>query len=173
MGAKQSKLSVALVEQLVEHAAAVQLVRVPAPGRNALDFVLAYYLGRAAQADPAARFHIVSRDKGFDPLVEHLKDRGLQVTRHDEFPTFGGRKKAKPAAAAKPESARVAEALPAVLEQLRKLPHNRPRTRRRLLGVVMNTARALTEAEAEKVIEQLQADGHLSIDDKNAVTYNL
>src|SRR6185436_12859689 len=68
LGAKHTRLDVALVEKLLEHAASVQLVRLTTSGRNALDFALSYYLGRAVLADPTAYFHVVSRDKGFDPL---------------------------------------------------------------------------------------------------------
>lgn len=33
-------------------------------------------------ADPTAYFHIVSKDGGFDPLIEHLRARHIQVHRH-------------------------------------------------------------------------------------------
>ena len=50
-----------------------------------MDFALAYYLGRKAVTDPTAFFHIVSKDKGYDPLIEHLKARRVKVCRHDNF----------------------------------------------------------------------------------------
>ena len=34
--------------------------------QNALDFTLAYYLGKAVTADPNGFFHVVSKDSGFD-----------------------------------------------------------------------------------------------------------
>jgi len=46
VGPRQTKISVDLVEKLFEHAVSVQLVRLASPGRNAMDFALAYYLGR-------------------------------------------------------------------------------------------------------------------------------
>jgi hypothetical protein len=82
VGAKQSKLDSDLVEKLMEHSSSVRLVKLKSSGQNALDFALAYYLGRAALADPTGYFHIVSKDGGFDPLIEHLRSRHIQVHRH-------------------------------------------------------------------------------------------
>lgn len=82
VGAKQTKLDSDLVEQLLAHSLSVQLVKLTSPGKNALDFALAYYLGRAVLADPTAYFHLISKDRGFDPLIEHLRERHIHVRRH-------------------------------------------------------------------------------------------
>lgn len=82
VGAKQTKLDSDLVEKLMSHSSSVQLVKLKSLGKNALDFALAYYLGRAALADSTAWFHIISKDGGFDPLIEHLRARHLHVYRH-------------------------------------------------------------------------------------------
>ena len=42
---------------------------------------LRYHLGRLAVGEPEAYFHIISLDKGYDPLVEHLKAHGVHTTR--------------------------------------------------------------------------------------------
>jgi len=57
----------------------VQLVRLTATGKNALDFTLAYYVGRAVAADPTGFFHIVSKDTGYDPLIEHLRSKHIRA----------------------------------------------------------------------------------------------
>ena len=82
VGAKQTKLDSDLVEKLMAHSSSVQLVKLKSSGQNALDFALAYYLGRAVLADPTGYFHIVTKDGGFDPLIEHLRARHIQVHRH-------------------------------------------------------------------------------------------
>ncbi|MCA1602491.1 MAG: hypothetical protein LC776_12880 [Acidobacteria bacterium] len=46
-------------------------------GTNALDFHIAYYVGRLAAGYPDAYFHIISKDTGFDPLIKHLKDHKI------------------------------------------------------------------------------------------------
>jgi hypothetical protein len=50
-------------------------------GTNALDFHIAYYLGEFLAADPESTCVILSKDKGFDPLVKHLQGRGFKVRR--------------------------------------------------------------------------------------------
>jgi len=64
LGAQKTKLDAALVEKLLHHANNVELVRLKSSGRNALDFALTYYLGRAVLGDPGGFFHIMSKDKG-------------------------------------------------------------------------------------------------------------
>jgi hypothetical protein len=64
VGPRQTKLDASLVEKLFEHAVSVQLVRLTSAGKNALDFTLAYYVGRAVAADPTGCFHIISKDAG-------------------------------------------------------------------------------------------------------------
>ena len=55
--------------------AEVSYIQMPGRGRNALDFHIAYYLGKLSANHPKASFHIVSKDKGFDPLIQHLDSR--------------------------------------------------------------------------------------------------
>ncbi|HLJ39607.1 MAG TPA: PIN domain-containing protein [Steroidobacteraceae bacterium] len=50
-------------------------------GKNALDFHIAFYLGEYLARDPVTACVILSKDKGFDPLVRHLARRGFAVRR--------------------------------------------------------------------------------------------
>ena len=83
VGSSQSKISLetaAAVQHMGKHA---EYVRIAGNGPNALDFHIAYYLGRLAIEAPTAHFHIVSRDTGFDPLVAHLKAQKIAVVRSE------------------------------------------------------------------------------------------
>ena len=100
LGSRQTKLDVALVEKLLHHAATVELIRLTSAGKNALDFILSYYVGRAAVADPTGHFHIVSRDAGFDPLIEHLRSKHIRAHRHEGFTTLTFSPAIKPLASA-------------------------------------------------------------------------
>ena len=142
LGARQTKLDAALVEKLMEHAATVQLVRLTSSGKNALDFALAYYVGRAVMADPTGRFHIVSRDTGFDPLIEHLRSRHIHAHRHDDFTPLTS------SAPAKPPSAPPEDLLTRVLEHLRKHVTNRPKRKKTLVSHLLAfSGNAATEAD--------------------------
>ena len=50
-------------------------------GKNALDFHIAFYLGEYLARAPHTACVILSKDKGFDPLVRHLNRRGFAVRR--------------------------------------------------------------------------------------------
>lgn len=102
--AKQTRFDADLVEKLLRHAASVQLVRLTGSGPHALDFALAYYVGRAAVTDPTAYFHIISRNQGLDSLVDHLRSRQIRARRHNDFSTltFSGKPPASPSKPAAP-----------------------------------------------------------------------
>lgn len=183
MGPRQTKLDVSLVEKLLEHAASVQLVRLTASGKNALDFALAYYVGRAVVADPIGHFHIVSKDAGYDPLIEHLKGKGISAHRHDSFATLPFAAPVKPSAAvprvkssAKPK---IHNPIPneqemQVLEHFRNPKATRPRSQKRLVSfLVTYFGRKITETEALGIVEKLQRTGHLAIGENGAVTYTI
>lgn len=78
LGALQQKsLSVDLCEALCRFGQQVHFVRISRLGKNALDFYLAYYLGKITEQDSEALICILSRDTGFDVLVEHLENNEL------------------------------------------------------------------------------------------------
>jgi hypothetical protein len=52
-------------------------------GNNAADFHIAYYLGIIASTDPNARLHVISKDTGFDALIEHLLKNGQWAKRSE------------------------------------------------------------------------------------------
>ena len=85
IGAKQAKLDVELVEHMLRHSASVELIRLKSSGKNALDFALAYYLGRITATHPNDYFHIVSKDQGFKPLIEHLRAKNIRIRLHPDF----------------------------------------------------------------------------------------
>jgi len=177
LGPHNTKLLVGQVERLMDHAASAQLVRLEESGSEALDFALAYHLGRAVQADPTAYFHIVSKDTGFDPLVNHLKGRHIRLKRHIDVSTlpFGPHSKTNKAgqAPAKP-FIEYADLMNAALEHLRKRGDTKPRTRTRLRNDLKDKFGKTTgEKEIESLIERLVKSGHVSIHDKGTVTYHL
>lgn len=174
LGAKQTKLNVGLVEQLMQHAASVELIRLKSSGKNALDFALAYYVGRAVSSNPAAWIHIISKDTGFDPLIEHLRSLDIHAHRHASFATlnFIGVPKAAPGPVK--TAAPAGEILSLVVERLRKNVANRPKKKTTLLShLKSNLGKDSTETEALALLEQLCRAGHLSIGEKDAVTYHV
>src|SRR6185503_11601280 len=73
VGAHQGKVPFELAASLQQLGDRAQYIKISGNGPNALDFHIAYYIGRLAATDPAAYFHIISKDEGFDLLIQHLK----------------------------------------------------------------------------------------------------
>jgi hypothetical protein len=80
-GANQKNISIKMAKALQPMGDKVEYVEISGSGKNALDFHIAFYIGQLAAADPTAYFHIISGDKGFDPLIEHLKDKNIFAAR--------------------------------------------------------------------------------------------
>ena len=81
--AQKKTIPVELWDQLQPLGNRVKRVTMQGQGHNALDFILSFELGRLAAAFPDAFFHIISKDKGFDPLVAHLQSQKILSDRLD------------------------------------------------------------------------------------------
>jgi hypothetical protein len=168
VGASQKKLDVDLVEQLLRYASSTELVRMQTAGRNALDIVLAYHLGRAAAAHPGGQFHIVSKDTGFEPLIDHLKSNGISASRHPDYVTL--KEVLPPTLGLTPFPAEV----DAVVTCLKKDAFSRPKTRKALISYLRSaTGKHLSAPQIEKAIKFLQEIGFLEIDNRGAITYRV
>lgn len=167
LGARQTKLDAALVEKLMEHAASVQLVRLTTSGKNALDFALAYYVGRAVISDPTGHFHIVSGDTGFDPLIEHLRSRHIHACRHDDFSHLTS------PAPVKPPSAPPEDLFSRASEHLRRVATSRPKRKKTLISHLRaHFVKDADDAAMLGLVNRLCQSGQISINEKDAVTYH-
>ncbi|MFO0820300.1 MAG: PIN domain-containing protein [Pirellulales bacterium] len=81
VGANQAKISFEIAESLQKMGGRAEYIRIASSGRNALDFHIAFYVGKIASAHSAACFQIVSRDTGFDLLIAHLQSQRICVHR--------------------------------------------------------------------------------------------
>lgn len=81
LGANQARLSTELAMALQSLGDKGQYVRINANGRNALDFHIAFYLGELAAKEPSASFQVISKDGGYDPLLQHLQARNIHAKR--------------------------------------------------------------------------------------------
>lgn len=68
------------LQMIMEHP--LQLEMIPCnTGKNGLDFQLSSYLGYLLRSSAKARYVILSKDMGYDPLVQFWKERGAEITR--------------------------------------------------------------------------------------------
>lgn len=58
-----------------------EFIQIDGRGPNALDFHVAFYAGMIVNEDRTSRLTVISRDKGFDPLISHIAKMGVSVMR--------------------------------------------------------------------------------------------
>ena len=85
VGQSQARIPFDLADSMQLLGKEARYVRISGNGQNALDFHIAYYIGELAASEPDAFFHIISKDKGFDPLIDHLKERKIRVRREKDI----------------------------------------------------------------------------------------
>ena len=59
----------------------VDFLKISGAGKNALDFHIAFELGRTFETAPDTQCFVLSGDKGFDPLLNHLNANGMTCRR--------------------------------------------------------------------------------------------
>ncbi|HEY4245925.1 MAG TPA: PIN domain-containing protein [Lacunisphaera sp.] len=188
IGKNQTKIDFALVAQIQRLAEQVELVKLDASGRNALDLTLANYLGRAIERRPDAQFCIVSKDKDFEPMISHLVAKGIKVVRCDSFGALPFLPKTRKSGAGKANAsaraALIAKApapqiggvsdvrLEKLISRLTNSLGPRPKKKSGLLAHI-NTAfgNKLEPAEQATKLDELVQRGILSIDEAGRVTY--
>ena len=81
VGATQNKLSFDVVSAVQRMGTKAEYIKIAGTGANALDFHIAFYIGLLAAKVDAAYFHVISKDSGFDPLIQHLRERKISADR--------------------------------------------------------------------------------------------
>lgn len=152
LGSSQASLPIEKVKALQLFGADVEYIQSDGNGPNAIDFHIAYYLGRLALEHPQARFRVMSKDTGFDPLIRHLKKQGIDCERIDSVAATAKQKRTSQ----EPPS----ELVERFLEFLRKRSTHRPGTIKRLRGAInAHLGGKLTEAQIDDVLKELETRG--------------
>lgn len=81
VGAKQEPPKAARRPTTAHRFQRVDFQKVDGSGRNALDFYIAFHLGRTLETAPETECYVLSRDKGFDPLLVHVNRSGVKCRR--------------------------------------------------------------------------------------------
>jgi hypothetical protein len=181
IGKTQTKFPRELVLAVQAMGPRARYIEMSGSGKNALDFHLAFYLGQLATRDPTARFYIVSKDTGFDPLVVHLAAQGTSVRRVPDAAAFQAPppKPARPSVA-KPAPASVAKAAAPssvpptetgaradyVSKRLKASPKSRParlKTLQSTIQALLGQEHPLSEDDLRGIVAALQTRGVLSV----------
>jgi hypothetical protein len=163
LGSSQTKLGTNLVKTLQPLGSRVEYVTMTSSGKNALDFHIAFYIGERAAIEPDAYFHIVSKDTGFDPLIQHLKDRNILASRSSSINEISILQKSS--LKTLPERTSVVKARLAQME-------GKPSTVKTLSSTINSLfQKTLSEDEVDMVVKDLCGKGVIAIINKTRVAY--
>jgi hypothetical protein len=148
LGANQGKIPLETARALQAFGPDAQYIQIAGSGKNALDFHIAYYIGRLAAETPDACFHVISNDGGFDPLIKHLASQGTVCLRSKSVADI-----------------HLHSTVGAVLLRLRNLKDAKPRTVKTLRNTIKALLAHLAEDEVDEVIQQLTLRGAITVTD--------
>lgn len=177
LGPNNTRLPVELVLAMQELGERAEYVVLGTSGRNALDFHIAYYLGKLAVVEPSGFFHIISKDTGFDPLIQHLKSKKIFAARSasiEEMPCF----LAHPFAANQPQVAvpaqksnivpskpKLEELINVAVDDLIKRKASKPRTTKTLWSTIhARCGKDIPSSDIDAVYEALVKQGYVRVD---------
>jgi hypothetical protein len=165
VGATQNKLNYELVAAMQRMGERAEYVKIAGEGRNNLDFHIACYAGRLTALDPECYVHIISKDKDYDRMVEHLQTKGFHVARWNSVADIPILKMTSTAPLDDKQST--------ILAYLLKRGEQRPASIKTLSGSVSALFQPkLEEAEVTALLDQLQALGLYTLNG-NKVVYSL
>src|SRR4030095_4748973 len=161
VGANLKRLDFPIVNAVQSLGSNSSYVQISSHGPSALDFHIAYYIGKLTAAHPDAYFHIISKDKGFDPLINHLKEQKIFCSRSSsvsEIPLVKSLDKPVKGRAADFYEQRVASvnARPATVASLQS-------------AILTHFHKLLSPEDVANVVEALKQAGQVVINGKKVV----
>jgi hypothetical protein len=156
VGASQVKLTFEAAAALQRMGNKAEYIKISGNGSNALDFHIAFYIGQLAASDPTAYFHIISKDTGFDPLIQHLKSKKLFAARSrdvSEIPLVKVANTKTPT-----------EKIAVIVANLQQRGASKPRTVKTLLSTVSSIfQKQISEQELAELLKDLQAKSYVIV----------
>ncbi len=165
VGADQKNVPFDLVIKAQKLGSRVEWQKITGNGSNALDFFIACQLGRELEKSPRPECTVLSKDKGFDPLLRYLNDNGLKCKRINSLAEIHHKVAAAPATTEEPKLRRVVE----VLGKSEK--RARPRKRKTLSQCISAMfQKKIHQQEVDRIINVMLDNGLIS-EANNAITY--
>ena len=170
-GVSQSRIPIELVKSTQVFGNNLEWVSIDGNGPNALDFHIAYYLGLHTAENAKDEYIILSKDKGFDPLIKHLVNKKIKCKRINSISEIESAVRTPAKVKKAIDSDR---AYTKIVENLRKIEEGkRPRNRKTLRGHIKSLiGKSQTEEKIDQIISQLFT-AELVVDAGRELTYHL
>lgn len=165
VGANQTKVSFELASAMQSLGDCAEYVKIEGNGSNSLDFHIAFYVGSISEKDKSCHFHIISKDKGFDPLIKHLKSKKIFIQRKSDISEIPLLKNLNISSKS--------EQIDTIIEFLRSRGEARPRTVKTLSNSIDSLfMKCLEDIELEGLLKELIST-NIVVKNGAKVTYNL
>jgi hypothetical protein len=165
VGENQTKLPFELVDAMQQLGDAGRYVKIAGNGRNALDFHIAFTLGKLVHEDPKGYFHVISRDTGFDPLIKHLRRLGIEAHREQDLAEIPPLRT--------PTTVAEGDKVGVIVKNLAGRGQSRPRKVKTLANTIYSLFKPkLEEGDVDQLIRDLQDQGYITLDG-DKVSYRL
>ncbi|MCA0352518.1 MAG: hypothetical protein LCH85_11040 [Chloroflexi bacterium] len=176
VGANQTKVPIEIAVALQQLGSRASYIQISGNGSNALDFHIAFYIGQLTAQEPKAHFHIVSKDTGFDPLIQHLKTKKISVKRVQsisDIPTAQLAQAVKPPKQQIVQTSAQPEQITLIVTNLKQRGSSKPATVKTLSSTISSIfAKKLSELEIASLINQLKIRGIIQVNDTK-ISYKL
>ncbi len=165
VGANQSKMPFDLVNAMQSMGERATYIKIAGNGPNALDFHIAYYIGELAQKDPTGFYHIISKDKGFDPLIAHLKAKKIKIQREKDLAEIPVLRMST--------ATSDSDKIQAIVKNLSGRGQSRPRKIKTLANTINSLfTEKLDDTQLTSLINQLKSKKYIIVNQNN-VSYKL
>lgn len=161
VGASQKSVPIDMVASTQKLGNRVEWCRVEGNGSNALDFYIACQLGRVIETAPSIHCIVLSKDKGFDPLLRHLNKSGLKCKRINSLLELDP----KSSSTEEPNYRRVFELLSKTNKQ--KRPRKRTTLSQHISAMFQ---KKISQPDVDRIIDILFANKMIS-ENNNIITY--
>jgi hypothetical protein len=187
VGLGQEKQGLELLKEKFDKCDAIELIKVNGQGHNALDFFIAFYLGKYYNELKDAKIVICTKDGGFDPLKVHLTTTNIDIARigsetlmaeSPQKTKTGHVKKQPKVTAVKKQKVTIlndtSDKVKEVCEQIATNIKARPRKLKTLRQYIkVNLKVKYSDKDTDKIIGAMQEQGKLSVTDKTKETIKL
>ncbi|MCK9607340.1 MAG: PIN domain-containing protein [Methylomonas sp.] len=162
VGSTQKNIPFELVTNAQRFGSRLQWKKVEGSGSNALDFFIAYELGRVFEKSPQSHCIVLSKDKGFDPLLKFLHKSGFHCRRINSLLELEPKSPSKD----EPNYSRVVELL------AKSDKKSRPRKLKTLAQHISSMfQKKITAADVDHIIDLLFANKLIS-ETNNTISYD-
>jgi len=156
VGKNQTKIPIDLVLQTQQLGKSLEWLKVSGQGKNALDFHIAFYLGKYVEANKYGHYVIVSKDTGYDALIEHINEsKGSKIVKRVTNITQVSNKQVDKT---------ITPEMRKLIEQLKKIQGNkRPKKRSTLIGFATSVfVNQKSKEEVSLIVEDLYSRKYIS-----------